>query len=362
MKHNTTVSKILQEIIREKEIEELSEKHGYEDKGRKAKVTTMIRYHLSGAIEKSESYRAMEIDGMKNGLVETDYSTLSRKSKEIPYEISLELLVKTMERANRKQRRAITKEYNRFVRCFDTTVWVDTNKRWNWTPYQEGKNGIKAHISYQASMGLPDRFSIGAIKVGDTAKLEEFCQKGEETDCVLADRGYLNISKFCHLDDRGQDFVIRISDRVNFVNPVPHDFVTDREKYTDIVCSLGKDRAIPVKYRARQFRVVSFMGDNGKNVTLCTNIYSLTADEIAGLYRMRWQIEVFFKTLKQNFSLKKIFGSTINAVFSQIIINFIAYIILFNSFSLSFSHISFLAFLRKLRANLISDTDFVYLL
>jgi len=359
MKYNTTVSKILQEVIREKEIEEISKKHGYEEKARKARVSEIIRYQLSGAIEKSESYRDMETDGIKNGLLKVDYSTLSRKSKEIPYEIALEILEETMRKANRAKRRAITKEYSRFVRCFDTTVWVDTHKKWNWTPYQEGKNGIKAHISYHPSTGLPDKFNIGAIKVGDTAKLEEFCRRGEETDCILADRGYLNIAKFCRLDDMGQDFVIRIPDRINFVNPVPHDFTTDSKKYADIICSLGKDRDIPAKYRKRQFRIVSFTGDNGDNVTLCTNIYSLTADEIASLYRMRWQIEVFFKTLKQNFSLKKIFGSTINAVFSQVIINFIAYIILFSVFSSIFSSLSFINFLRKIRADFIPFSAFV---
>ena len=287
-----------------------------------------------------------------------NYSTLSKKYKEIPYEIALELLEDTMEKANRVKRRSLSSEYNRFVKCFDTTVWVDTRNRWKWTPYRQGENGIKAHVSYQPATGLPDKFSIGAIKIGDTAKLEEFCKNSREDDCVLADRGYLSVTKFCHLDDAGQDFVIRIPEKVNLTNPVPHDF-TRESRYSDMICSLGKDTAIPVKYRKRQFRVVSFMGDNGKKITLCTNIYCLTADEIAHLYRMRWQIEVFFKTLKQNFSLKKIFGTSVNAVFTQVIINFIAYIILFSVFSSIFSSLSFINFLRKIRADFIPFSAFV---
>lgn len=164
--------------------------------------------------------------------------------------------------------------------------------------------------------------------------------------------GVLNVAKFCHLDYAGQDFVIRIPEKVKLGNPVPHDFTRD-SRYADIICSLGTDRAIPAKYRKRQFRVISFVGNNGKTITLCTNIYSLTADEIADLYRMRWQIEVFFKTLKQNFALKKIFGFTINAVFTQVIVNFLAYIVLFSAFSRNSFNFSFLSFLRFIRCDVL---------
>ena len=340
----------MQEIICEKEIREVTKKYRYEDVGRKASVSVMLGYHLSGAIEKCESYRELEIYGLKHTGVALDYSTLSRKSKEIPYEIALDMLELTMKKANRSKRRKLSKEYNRFVKSFDTTRLIDKHKRWSWAPYDGDKNGIKVHISYQPESGLPDKFSIGKIHVGDTAYLDGFCKDSDGTDCVLADRGYLSVAKFCRLDDSGQDFVIRIPERVNLVNPVPHDFTTN-SKYTDILCSLGKDHSIPAKYRKRQFRVISFVGNNGKTVTLCTNVYSLTADEIAELYRMRWSVETFFKTLKQNFSLKKIFGSSINAVFTQVIINFIAYLLLFTLFSLARLDFPFLTFLRYIRCD-----------
>jgi hypothetical protein len=362
MNNNTTISKILQEIIREKEMEAASKKYGYEEKARKATVSAVLRYHLSGAIGKCTGYRELEIYGAKHTGVSLDYSTLSKKSKEIPYEIAMDLLERTMTEANRTKRRKLTKEYNRFVRSFDTTRFIAKRESWKWTPYEGDKNGIKVHVSYQPESGLPDRFNVGKIHVGDTAHLEEFCQDGDDVSCVLADRGYFNIAKFCRLDDSGQEFVIRIRNTINLMNPVPYDFTAD-SKYIDILCNLGKDRDLPAKYRKHQFRVVSFEGNNGKPVTLCTNIYSLTADEIADLYRMRWGVESFFKTLKQNFSLGKIFGSTLNAVYSQIIINFIAYIVLFTAFSLASFDFSFIAFLRYIRCDSLSlHFDFSLLL
>jgi hypothetical protein len=73
--------------------------------------------------------------------------------------------------------------------------------------------------------------------------MEGFSKGSEDGECILADRGYLSVAKFCRMDDSGQDFVIRIPEKVNLVNPVPHDFTTD-SKYTDILCSLAKDRNI----------------------------------------------------------------------------------------------------------------------
>jgi len=350
MNNNTTISKILQEIIREKEMQESSKKYGYEEKARKATVKAVLEYHLAGAIEKCASYRELEIYGAKHTAVPLDYSTLSKKSKEIPYEIALELLERTMRESNRTKRRKLTKEYNRFVRSFDTTRFIAKRKSWNWTPYKDDKNGIKVHVSYQPESCLPDRVNVGKIHVGDTAHLEEFCKDGDDVSCVLADRGYFNIAKFCRLDDSGQEFVIRIRNTISLMNPVPYDFTAD-SKYTDILCNLGKDRDVPAKYRKHQFRVVSFEGSNGNTVILCTNIYCLTADEIADLYRMRWAVETFFKTLKQNFSLGKIFGSSLNAVYTQIIINFIAYIVLFAAFSLANFDFSFVTFLRYIRCD-----------
>ena len=356
MNNNTTIKKILQEVIKEKEIKEIARKYNYEDKARKASVSVLYQYQVTGAIEKSVSYRELSIYGASHGLPELDYSTLSKKGKEVPYELALELLERLMKRANRAKRRKLSREYNRFVRSFDTTRLIDSQKRWNWTPYEKELNGIKVHVSYQPETGLPDKFSIGKIHVGDTAHLEAFCEEKDDVSCVVADRGYFNIAKFCRLDDSGQEFVIRIRNTTNLVNPVPCDFTAD-SKYTDILCTLGKDRDIPAEYRKHQFRVVSFEGSNGKTVTLCTNIYSLTADEVADLYRMRWSIETFFKTLKQNFSLKKIFGSTLNAVFTQVIINFIVYIFLFTLFSSFPFHSSFLDFIRKIRCNFFASLD-----
>jgi len=73
-------------------------------------------------------------------------------------------------------------------------------------------------------------------------------------------------------------------------------------------------------------------------VTLCTNIVDLYSEEIADLYRLRWSIETFFKTLKPNFQIKNIFGTSRNAVFSQAIIAFLVCVVISALYSFSVEH------------------------
>ncbi len=80
----------------------------------------------------------------------------------------------------------------------------------------------------------------------------------------------------------------------------------------------------------RPYRVVKFTGSNGGKMILCTNLRNVSADVIAGVYKERWNIECFFRTLKQNYTIKKLFGTTANAVYTQGLVAFIAYVLLFN--------------------------------
>ena len=89
------------------------------------------------------------------------------------------------------------------------------------------------------------------------------------------------------------------------------------------------------------------------------NIVDLYSEEIADLYRLRWSIEVFFKTLKQNFQIKNIFGTSRNAVFSQAIIAFLTCVVISALYSFSVEHslfpcrksIHFIDFLRLINSD-----------
>jgi hypothetical protein len=319
MNNNTPKNKILQEVISEKEIKEITTKYGYCDTGRKLTVYRLCQYYMVSAMEESKSQRELATQGKSHGLVKVDHTSLSKKSKEVPYEIYLELCGNIIAKSNRSVRRKVSREYNRIVKAIDSTRIIEPSNKWEWASYKQGHSGIKLHVSHLPESGLPSEIFVSEINVSDSSELTNF---GDSEACLLADRGFMSIQKMCELDNRGQEFVVRMLNHTNILNTIDFDPSTPAG-YTDVLCTLGKCRSIPAQYRNHQFRVVSFDGSNGETVTLCTNIVDLYSTEIADLYRLRWSIETFFKTFKQNFQVKRLFGTSRNAVFSQAIIAFL---------------------------------------
>lgn len=348
MKNNNTIQKILQEVISEKEIMEFGEKYNYEEVGRKLTAYGLMQYFMGSSIMKIKSYRELAETSTTLGLIKVDYSELSLKAKQVPYEIYLEACKEIFAKFNRDKRRDLTKEYNRVISAIDSTRVVAKTGKFDWAMYKEGQSGIKIHVAYMPQTKMPLKIVPTEINVQDMERIQDFYDRGM---CLVADRGYINVRKMCEMDYVGQEFVIRIRNDMNILNKIPFDLPHDSSKYEDCLCTVSNDRAIKAIYRHHQFRTISFLGDNGQKVVLCTNIVDLTADEIADLYRLRWSIETFFKLMKQFLSLSKIFGSSRNAAFSQVIIAFIVYIFLYAAFDANSQYHSFVSFLRAIIFN-----------
>ncbi|MBS7529982.1 transposase [Hazenella sp. IB182353] len=76
-----------------------------------------------------------------------------------------------------------------------------------------------------------------------------------------------------------------------------------------------------------RFRIISFVDNRGKIIRVITNLINLTPKEIADLYRMRWSVEIFFRWIKQNLNVTRLFGATPNAVYGQMYAALITYFI-----------------------------------
>ncbi len=78
----------------------------------------------------------------------------------------------------------------------------------------------------------------------------------------------------------------------------------------------------------KQYRIIKIIDTKGKELIFVTNIFNLSSEEIAFLYKKRWEIELFFKWIKQHLKIKKFIGYSLNAVMNQIITGIIAFIML----------------------------------
>jgi transposase len=92
----------------------------------------------------------------------------------------------------------------------------------------------------------------------------------------------------------------------------------------DFTCTIGTSQ----KRTEKRHRIVQFTDYEGKEIRVVTSLLTVTAEEIAGMYKSRWAIETFFRWMKQNLNVPVLFGTTKNAVFNQLFGALIAYILL----------------------------------
>ena len=326
MKKYTLISAVLEAPKLKEMIKDAVKSSGYQEKGRKITAHVLLQYFLLAAIMQLDSYREVGMFGQQIGLPKADYSTLSKKAAEVPYTVALQVCQDILTSSCRAKRRNLKKQSEMLIRAVDSTRVTACASKWTWAPFQKESSGLKFHVAYLPGLGLPAQVEVSPIHEGDTARMTHFQDK---TAVLVYDRGYMNVEKFLELDKAGQKFVVRLRNTVQFQKERPTD-IDCPETYTDIFCTLSKHREISAEARKREYRVVKFAGSKGEDVILCTNLRDISAETIAGIYRDRWNIECFFRTLKQNFTIKKLFGTTANAAYTQGLVAFMAYVLLYN--------------------------------
>jgi hypothetical protein len=177
------------------------------------------------------------------------------------------------------------------------------------------KGGIKVHSLIKASEGIPCLARLDAASVSDSKYMREveFLEKGS---MVALDKGYSDHEVFEELSERGIFYTTRLKNNV-CCETVGEAFCPDNAegivRDEHVLLSLrGKER----KHKARRVEYIS--PDDGKKFVFLTNNFKLKAATIAKIYRKRWQIELMFKKLKQNFQLKYFYGDSANAIEIQV--------------------------------------------
>jgi IS4 transposase len=163
---------------------------------------------------------------------------------------------------------------------------------------------------------------------------------------TVEDRGYVDMERMDLLHESGRFFVIRL--RKNMERRAWKSLrrlqTIDSPVLEDGTCFIGKAK--------NRFRVVSFRDAKGRTIHVVTNLMHVSAEVIAELYKARWQVELFFRWIKQHLNVKRLFGTTPNAVYGQLFGACIAYVLLHWLYtrekSRRFQDVSLLQFARQL--------------
>ena len=210
-----------------------------------------------------------------------------------------------------------------------------------WAVFRKRKGAIKLHYLYDHSGSLPSFMVMTDgkhhdIRVARDNKKLDFALL---PDSILSiDRAYLDYNWLWDLNKKGVFFVTRAKDNINCEVTGQHKPIKNKHVLRDDIISL-KGYYTSRKY-PEPLRIVDYTDpETGKYYQFLTNNFILAAKTIADIYKSRWQIEMFFKWIKQNLKIKSFLGTTPNAVMSQIWVAMCYYLLLtYIKYQTKFAH------------------------
>ena len=208
------------------------------------------------------------------------------------------------------------------VYAFDsTTIDLCLSVFW-WAEFRKAKGGIKMHTLYDVKTQIPSFIYITPASVNDVKAMDQIPY--ERGSYYIFDRGYNDFERLYRINKLEAYFVLRARDNLNFDRRYSQK--VDQQsgvKYDQIgVFAASRSRS---RYPEKIRRIKYYDSETEVEFVFLTNNFELTATEIAVLYKNRWQVELFFKWIKQHLKVKTFWGHTPNAVKTQLYCAIIAY-------------------------------------
>lgn len=210
------------------------------------------------------------------------------------------------------------------VYALDSTVIDLCLALFPWAKFRKRKGAIKLHTLLDLHGSIPSVIIITHGKLHDVRILDQM--PIEPGAIYIMDRGYIDFSRLYRIHQGLAFFVIRSKHNMSFRRIISHPV----DKATGVQC----DQSIILAgqqsrqdYPERLRRIRYYNQETDKRIVPITNNWSLPAITIAELYRCRWQVELFFKWIKQHLRIKAFFGTTENAVKTQIWIAISIYVL-----------------------------------
>jgi len=187
----------------------------------------------------------------------------------------------------------------------------------DWAKFRKKKGAIKLHTVLDYDGCLPTYVNMTDGKVHDAKAAKEITLPKDAV--VVADRAYVDFETLYRWAQGGSYFVVRLKSSIKFNRLEERPLPEQRHEHilVDEYIELSEDKT-QSKYPKKLRRVVVWDEENQQTIELITNQFSWTANTISELYKARWEIEIFFKDIKQLLKIKSFLGTSANAVLIQI--------------------------------------------
>jgi len=207
-----------------------------------------------------------------------------------------------------------------------TPILLDLNQH-KWCEQTRNIKGLKVHVLFNSTENIPTYFTITSPKINDINEGRNMEIKQGST--YVFDKGYTDYNWYYDIDEKGAYFVTRL--KVNAkVEAISEIQKTDELISSQVIqfCNKVPRGGKVNKYHKKPLKKVIVQREGKVPLIIITNDFKRSDQEIAELYKRRWQIELFFKWIKQNLKIKKFLGKSENAIKTQICIAMISFVLL----------------------------------
>lgn len=210
------------------------------------------------------------------------------------------------------------------VYALDSTIVELCLSLFPWAHAQRRKGAIKLHTLLDVRGSIPCFVRVSTAKMGDSAILDQLVP--EAGSFYILDRGYNDFARLLRWTHAGAFFVVRGRKNIVFTRKAVRPVDRRTGLRSDQTVTF-KDRRTKEHYPLPLRRVTFFDVEHRRRFILLTNAFHLPAPLIPQLYKCRWQVELFFKWIKQHLRIKHFFGTSPNAVKTQVWIAISAYVL-----------------------------------
>lgn len=288
-------------------------------------------------------------------------SSLSYANNNRSYEIFEKLFYSLLEQSKKITPNRTFAFANPLYSFDSTTVQLCLNI-FNWAKFRTTKGALKLHALLNNRTTIPEVVIVTEGNISDIKAIKSVNLETLEKESILVfDRAYIDYDWWKKLDQNHIYFVSRtkISQNIFVIGQHNPNELKEKSILADELVIFGAYRE---KYQKTLRRIRYYNENDGKEYIYLTNNFDLAAGQIAFIYKDRWQIELFFKWIKQNLKIKTFLGTSKNAVLTQIWVAMIYYLLLaYIKFQTKFSH-SLLELTRMIAETLLCRRNLIDLL
>ena len=345
-KYNTILGQMLGLISRSR-FEKLVKEHKTEHGAKGLRSWTQFVTMLFGQISGQHGLRSLEqsMNNQRNGWYhmgitnterEVKRSTISYANAHRDSNLFKDLFFSLLGEAQSKKALHGFRFKNPLY-SIDSTIIDLCLKLFPWADFRKGKGGVKLTVKLDHQGKIPCFAVVSNAREHDVNQLCEIPYK--PGDVLVFDRGYTDYVYFSMLCAQKTWFVTRLRTNAVYKRVVKRPVKKGGKIISDY------EIVIPALSDKMRFRKITVRDpETKKRITVLTNNLQWSADTVASVYKDRWQIELFFKAIKQNLKIKRFYGNSKNAVMTQIWIALVAYLLFyllkqkFNSLEMSFTN------------------------